>query len=101
MRYPLVSPIHNALIIPAANARGTGMLKKCMRYAVKQPVNATIEPTERSNAPEINNNIIPTATIVSIDRLRSIWLKFSKVGKVPGKTRLVINAVVTSTMPSE
>jgi hypothetical protein len=79
-------------------ANGTGTWKKNIRYDVKQPTNATVEPTERSNVPEIRSSIIPTATMVSVDRLSNICEKLLKVGNVDGKTALATAMIRTSTM---
>jgi hypothetical protein len=77
-----MNPIMIAPINPNAIAAGTANPTLVIKYAARHPVKATTDPTDKSNAPEINSNIIPTATIVSMDKFRSIWEKLSKVGNV-------------------
>ena len=96
-----MNPIKRALAKPTQTAMGTGMSWKNMRFAVKHPVKATTDPTERSKTPEINSIIIPTATMVSVERFRSIWRRFSNVGKVEGKIILAQTTVAISKILKE
>ena len=74
---PFTSPINNPAIIPMMSAITGFNPALSFRIAMMKGASAKVDPTERSNSPEIISIVIPIATIPSSGIVLIIIKRFS------------------------
>ena len=77
MIIPLTKPIKIPAIIPTASAITGFNPTLSLTIAIRKGARANVEPTERSNSPEMISMVIPTATMPSSGIVLIIMNRFS------------------------